>query len=79
MASCGMIYTPSSMKISTGNQAILRFFFRNSRGCNICITMVITATICEDVMLVLLIEGIYKVCQRDGFMWHDIYTKFHED
>jgi hypothetical protein len=30
-------------------------------------------------MLVLLIEGIYEVRRWDGFMQHDIHTKFHED
>jgi hypothetical protein len=30
-------------------------------------------------MLVLLIEGIYEVRRWDGFMWHDIHTKFHKD
>jgi hypothetical protein len=38
MASCGMIYLPSFMKIGTGVQTILRFFLRNSRGCNVGIT-----------------------------------------
>jgi hypothetical protein len=33
---------------------------------------VIIAIIWEDVMLVLLIEGIYAVHRWDGFMWHDI-------
>jgi hypothetical protein len=30
-------------------------------------------------MLVLLIRGIYEVHRSDGFMQHDILTKFHED
>jgi hypothetical protein len=30
-------------------------------------------------MLVLLIEGIDDLRRWDGFMWHDILTKFHED
>jgi hypothetical protein len=30
-------------------------------------------------MLVLLAEGIYEVLRWDGFMRHDIRTKFHED
>jgi hypothetical protein len=34
MASCGMIYIPSSMKIGTGIEAILRFGLRNLRGGN---------------------------------------------
>jgi hypothetical protein len=38
MASCGIIYIPSFMKIDAGIQAILRFFLRNLRGCNIGIT-----------------------------------------
>jgi hypothetical protein len=38
MASCGMIYLPSFVKIGTGIQAILRFGLRNSRGCNVGIT-----------------------------------------
>jgi hypothetical protein len=67
------IYIPSFMKIGTGVQAILRFRLRNLRGRDIGITdgrdrfrnfsniTVITATIWEAVMLVLLIEGIYEV------------------
>jgi hypothetical protein len=35
MDSCGIIYLPSFMKIDTGVQAILRFFLRNLRGCNV--------------------------------------------
>jgi hypothetical protein len=38
MASCGMIFLPSFMKIGTGVRAILRFRFRNLNGCNIGIT-----------------------------------------
>jgi hypothetical protein len=38
MDSGGMIYIPSSMKIGTGIQAILRFFLRHLRGCNVGIT-----------------------------------------
>jgi hypothetical protein len=38
IASCGMIYDPGFMKISTGFQAILRFSLRNLRGCNVGIT-----------------------------------------
>jgi hypothetical protein len=38
MASCGMIHVPSLMTIGTGFQAILRFCFRNSRGCYVGIT-----------------------------------------
>jgi hypothetical protein len=38
MASCGVIYAPSFMKIDTGVQAILRFCLRNVRGCNVGIT-----------------------------------------
>jgi hypothetical protein len=38
MASCGMIYIPSFMKTATSVQAILRFCFRNLRGCNVGIT-----------------------------------------
>jgi hypothetical protein len=41
--------------------------------------MVITATVREDVTLVLLFKGIYEVRLFGGFMWHDIHTKFHED
>jgi hypothetical protein len=40
---------------------------------------VITATIWEAVMLVLLIKGTYGVCHWDGFIWHDIHTEVHED
>jgi hypothetical protein len=35
MASCGMINTPSFMKIGAVLQAILRFGLRNLRGCNV--------------------------------------------
>jgi hypothetical protein len=38
MASCGIMYLPSFMKIATGVQAILRFCLRNLRGCNVGIT-----------------------------------------
>jgi uncharacterized protein YraI len=38
MASCGMIYIPSFVKIGTGVQAIVRFCLRNLRGCNVDIT-----------------------------------------
>jgi hypothetical protein len=30
-------------------------------------------------MLVLLTGGIYDVRRTDGFMWHDNFTRFHED
>jgi hypothetical protein len=46
MASCGMIYIPSFMKIDIGFHAILRLGLRNLRGC----------------MLVLLMGGIYDIC-----------------
>jgi uncharacterized protein YraI len=39
MASCGMIYLPSFMKIATGVQAVLRFCLRNVKGCNLGITV----------------------------------------
>jgi uncharacterized protein YraI len=35
MASCGMIYLPSFMKIAIGVQAILRFCLRDVKGCNV--------------------------------------------
>jgi hypothetical protein len=38
MAPCVMIYLPSFMKIATGLQAILRFWLRNLKGCNVGIT-----------------------------------------
>jgi uncharacterized protein YraI len=38
MASCGIIYLPSFMKIAAGLQAILRFCLRNLKGCNVGIT-----------------------------------------
>jgi hypothetical protein len=38
MASCGMIYLSSFMKIGAGVQAILRFYFRNLRVCDVGIT-----------------------------------------
>jgi hypothetical protein len=34
----GMIYLPSFLKIGKVVQAILRFFLRNLRGCNVGIT-----------------------------------------
>jgi hypothetical protein len=33
--SCSMVHVPSFMKIDAGFQAILRFRFRNLRGCNV--------------------------------------------
>jgi hypothetical protein len=38
IASCGMIYLQSFMKIATGVQEILRFCLRNLKGCNVDIT-----------------------------------------
>jgi hypothetical protein len=38
MASCGVIYLPSFMKIGSGVEAILRFCLRNVRGCDVCVT-----------------------------------------
>jgi hypothetical protein len=38
MVSCGMIYISIFMKTGTGVQAILRFYLRNLRGCNVGIT-----------------------------------------
>jgi hypothetical protein len=38
MASCGMIYIPSFIKISTVFRAILRLYLRNMRRCNVGIT-----------------------------------------
>jgi uncharacterized protein YraI len=38
MASCGMAYIPSFMKIAIGVQAILRFCLRYLKGCNVDIT-----------------------------------------
>jgi hypothetical protein len=38
MGSGGMIYIQRFMKIGTGVQAILRFYLRNLRGCNVGIT-----------------------------------------
>jgi hypothetical protein len=35
MASCDMMYIPSFMKTGTGIEAILRFCFRDLRGCNV--------------------------------------------
>jgi hypothetical protein len=41
IVSCGMIYLyiPSFMEIDIGIQAILRFNFRNLKGCNIVLLM----------------------------------------
>jgi hypothetical protein len=38
MASYGIIYIPSFIKIGIGVQAILRFCLGNLRGCNVGIT-----------------------------------------
>jgi hypothetical protein len=38
MASCGIMNIPGFMKIGIGVQAILRFSFRNVRGCDAGIT-----------------------------------------
>jgi hypothetical protein len=38
LASCGMIYLPSFMKIGIGIQSILRFCLRNFKGCSVGIT-----------------------------------------
>jgi hypothetical protein len=47
MASCGMINILSFMKAGVGVQAILRFYLRNLRGCNVDITD----------------EGLYELCR----------------
>jgi hypothetical protein len=44
--------------------------------CNI---KVITSTIWETAVLVLLMGRIYDVRRWDDFRWHDINTKFHND
>jgi hypothetical protein len=36
--SCGMVFSPSFMKISTGLEANLRFCLSNLSGCNFSIT-----------------------------------------
>jgi hypothetical protein len=38
IASCGMIYVPSFMKIGTGVQGVLRFCHSKLRFCNVGIT-----------------------------------------
>jgi hypothetical protein len=38
MASRGMIYIPSFMKIGIGAERILRFFLSNLKGCDVDIT-----------------------------------------
>jgi hypothetical protein len=38
MASDGMIYLKSFMKIGTGVEAILRFCLSNLKGCNVSVT-----------------------------------------
>jgi hypothetical protein len=35
VASCGMIYIPSFMKIGIGVQAILRFYLSSLKGCHV--------------------------------------------
>jgi hypothetical protein len=63
MASYGMKYIPNFMTISPGIQVILRLLPHHW----------------DVVILVLLIEGSYVIRYWDGFMWHDIPTKFHEN
>jgi hypothetical protein len=53
--------------------------FHDDRFRHLSNTTVITATIGEAIILVLLIEGIYEVRHWIGFMRYDILTKFHED
>jgi hypothetical protein len=38
MASCGIIFLPSFMKIGTGVESILRFCLNSLNGCNVGIT-----------------------------------------
>jgi hypothetical protein len=40
---------------------------------------VFDTTVCEPVILVLLMKGFYEVRRWDGLRWHDIHTKFHTD
>jgi hypothetical protein len=40
---------------------------------------VITSTIWEAAVLVLLTGAIYEVRCLDGLRWHDVRTEFHED
>jgi hypothetical protein len=65
MASGGIIYTyiATFMNTGTGVQETLRLCLRNLRGS----------------MLVLLMGGIFYVRHWDGFMWHDILTKFYDE
>jgi hypothetical protein len=56
-----MKYVPSSMKVGTSVQAILRVYLRNLRGCNVGIT---DGRLLQSAPL--------KRAKR-----HDVYTKFH--
>jgi hypothetical protein len=59
----GMIYLPSSMKIDSGIQIILRLLQKKLRSA----------------ALVLQTGRFPEVLSWDGFMWHDMHTEFHED
>jgi hypothetical protein len=52
--------------------------FHDNRFRHLNNTTVITAKIWETVILALLIEGIYELCPWNGFVNHDIRTKFRK-
>jgi hypothetical protein len=57
----------------------IRTKFHDDRFRHLSNITVITVTIRDTVMLVLLIEGIYDVGHRDGLRRLDINAKFHKD
>jgi hypothetical protein len=63
MATYGMTYLWSFMKIGAGIQAMLRFWLSNLNSCNVGVTDG------KD----------YEVHRWDRLRWHDTLTKFHED
>jgi hypothetical protein len=59
MASRGMIYLPSFMKIDIGVPAIFWFGLSNSNGCNFSISN----------------GWNYELCRSDGLRWHGTHIK----
>jgi hypothetical protein len=57
----------------------IRTKFHHDRFRHLSNIRVITATIWEAVMLVLLIGEIYELRRWDCFMWHNIFNICHED
>jgi hypothetical protein len=63
MASCGMIYIPSVMKIDIGIQPISRFYLRNLK---------------ETAMSILLMGQTLELYHQDGVRSNNIHTSFHK-